>query len=200
MLTQALTFISDLGPWGSIFFVLLYVLTTVCFLPGFILTVGAGILFGVVRGSVLVSVSSILGASLAFLLGRGLARDWVSRKIQGNKTFEAIDRSVAKEGWKIVGIIRLSPIFPFNLLNYAFGLTQVSLKAYFLASWVGMMPGTVMYVYIGSVAGELAAMGAGERTRTPAEWILYVVGLVATAVSALYITHIARKALREKVA
>ena len=200
MLTQALTFISDLGPWGSIFFVLLYVLATVCFLPGFILTVGAGILFGVIRGSVLVSVSSILGASLAFLIGRGLARDWVSQKIQGNKTFEAIDRSVAKEGWKIVGIIRLSPIFPFNLLNYAFGLTQVSLKAYFLASWVGMMPGTVVYVYIGSVAGELAALGAGERTRTPAEWILYVVGLVATAVSALYITHIARKALREKVA
>ena len=200
LLIQALDFISDLGPWGPILFVLLYVLATICFLPGFILTVGAGVLFGVIRGSVLVSVSSILGASLAFLIGRYLARDWVSQKIQGNKNFEAIDRSVAKEGWKIVGLTRLSPIFPFNLLNYAFGLTQVSLKAYFLASWVGMMPGTIMYVYIGSVAGDLAVLGAGERTQTPAEWTLKVVGLVATAILTLYITHIARKALREKVA
>lgn len=196
MLTQALNVISDSGPWGPILFVLLYVLATVCFLPGSILTVGAGFLFGVVRGSILASVSSILGASLAFLIGRYLARGWISRKIQGNKKFEALERSLAKEGWKIVGLTRLSPIFPFNLLNYVFGVSQVSLRAYFLGSWVGMIPGTIMYVYIGSVAGNFAEQGTREMSHTSAESILYVIGLLATVILVLYVTHIARKALR----
>ncbi len=159
----------------------------------------AGLLFGVRQGTLLVSVSSISGATLAFLIGRYLARDWVAAKIQGNSKFEAIDGAVAQEGWKIVGLTRLSPVFPFNLLNYAFGLTQVSLKDYFLASWIGMLPGTVMYVYIGSLAGDLAALGSGERSRTPAEWALYGVGLMATVVLTLYITRIAQRALNRRV-
>jgi uncharacterized membrane protein YdjX (TVP38/TMEM64 family) len=195
----ALTWISDLGPWGPVFFIVLYILATVLFLPGLIPTMAAGLLFGVLQGTLLVSISSISGATLAFLIGRYLAREWVAGMIQGNSKFEAIDVAVAKEGWKIVGLTRLSPVFPFNLLNYAFGLTQVSLKDYFLASWIGMLPGTVMYVYIGSLAGDLAALGSGERLRTLAEWALYGVGLLATVVLTLYITRIAQRALSRKV-
>ena len=199
LLRDALDWISSLGPWGGVFFVVLYVLATVLFLPGFILTLAAGVLFGVVWGSVAVSVGSVAGATLAFLIGRYLARNWVARRIEGNEKFEAIDQAVAREGWKIVGLVRLSPVFPFNLLNYAFGITKVSLKDYFLASWVGMLPATVMYVYVGSLAGDLATLGSQERSRTPGEWGLYLVGLAATVVLTVYITRIARKALQKKV-
>ena len=195
----ALAWISDLGPWGPVFFIVFYILATVLFLPGLIPTMAAGVLFGVIRGTLLVSISSISGATLAFLIGRYLAREWVAAMIRGNQKFEAIDAAVAEEGWKIVGLTRLSPVFPFNLLNYAFGLTQVSLKDYFLASWIGMLPGTVMYVYIGSLAGNLASLGSGERSRTPAEWALYGVGLMATVVLTLYLTRIAQKALKRTV-
>ena len=195
----ALAWISDLGPWGPVFFIVFYILATVLFLPGLIPTMAAGVLFGVIRGTLLVSISSISGATLAFLIGRYLAREWVAAMIRGNQKFEAIDAAVAEEGWKIVGLTRLSPVFPFNLLNYAFGLTQVSLRDYFLASWIGMLPGTVMYVYIGSLAGNLASLGSGERSRTPAEWALYGVGLMATVVLTLYLTRIAQRALKRTV-
>jgi len=97
-------------------------------------------------------------------------------------------------------LTRLSPIFPFNLLNYAFGLTKVSLKHYFFASWLGMIPGTIMYVYIGSVAGDLATLGAGGRTRTTGEWVLYAAGLLATMVVTVFVTRLARRALAERIA
>ena len=154
----------------------------------------------IVEGTVIVSISATLGATCAFLIGRYLARAWVDRKIQGTPGFKAIDEAVAREGWKIVGLTRLSPIFPFNLLNYAYGITKVSLRDYFFASLIGMIPGTVMYVYIGSLAGDLATLGTRQGPTTSAEWILRVVGLVATVVVTVYVTRIARKALRKRVA
>ncbi len=199
LLTGTLRLVDDLGPWGPVLFVLLYVLATVLFVPGSILTLGAGVLFGVVRGSLLVSVASTLGATAAFLIGRYFAREWVSEKIQGNSRFEAIDRAVAEEGWKIVGLTRLAPVFPFNLLNYAFGLTRVSLKDYVLASWIGMIPVTVLYVYVGSLVGDLATLGTGQRSRTLAEWISLVLGLMVAGGVTFYITRIARRALEQKV-
>ena len=199
LIQVALAWISDLGPWGPVFFIVFYILATVLFLPGLIPTMAAGVLFGVIQGTLLVSISSISGATLAFLIGRYLAREWVATMIRGNQKFEAIDAAVAQEGWKIVGLTRLSPVFPFNLLNYAFGLTQVSLKHYFLASWIGMLPGTVMYVYIGSLAGDLAALGSGDRSVTPAEWALRVIGLIATVILTVYITRIAQRALNREV-
>lgn len=199
LLRSALAWIDGLGFWGPAVFILLYILATVLFVPGSLLTLGAGALFGVVWGSVVVSAASTLGATAAFLTGRYLARDWVSKKIEGNETFRAIDGAVAGEGFKIVGLTRLSPVFPFNLLNYALGLTRVKLRDYFLASWLGMMPGTVMYVYVGSLAGDLASLGAGGRARTPAEWALYVVGLLATVAVTVYVTRLARIALKERI-
>ncbi len=200
LLRGALDWVGSLGPLGPVIFVAIYVMATVLFIPGSILTLGAGVVFGVVRGSIFVSIAATLGATCAFLVGRYIARDWVSAKIEGNEKFRAVDEAVGTEGWKIVGLTRLSPIFPFNILNYAFGVTRVSLRDYFFASWVGMMPGTVMYVYIGSLAGDLAKIGAGRQSRTAAEWSLYVVGMLATIAVTLYVTRIARRALERKVA
>ena len=151
-LKEALDGIARLGPWAAVLFIAIYVVATVLLIPGSVLTLGAGAVFGVVWGSIYVSIGSTLGATCAFLVGRHLARNAVARGIEGNQRFAAIDQAVAVEGWKIVGLTRLSPIFPFTLLNYAFGLTRVRLWHYVLASWMGMLPGTILYVYIGSIA------------------------------------------------
>src|SRR5436189_692369 len=195
LLKSALDWIGKLGPWGPVIFAGLYVVATVLFVPGSVLTLGAGAVFGVVLGSVCVSISATLGATAAFLVGRYLARDAIARRIEKNEKFTAIDRAVADEGWKIVFLTRLSPVFPFTLLNYAFGLTRVRLSHYVLASWIGMMPGTVMYVYLGS----LVNVGAGHRQRTVGEWVLYGVGLLATVTVTVFVTRLARKALAKKI-
>ncbi len=194
LLEQALDWVGQLGPWGPIIFIAIYILATVLFIPGSVLTLGAGAAFGVVWGSIYVSIASTAGATVAFLVGRYLARDAIARKVGGNQRFVAIDKAVAEDGWKIVGLARLSPVFPFTFLNYAFGLTQVKLRDYVVASWIGMMPGTVMFVYIGS----LAKAATGERTRTTGEWVLYGVGLVATVVVAVIVTRVAKKTFANK--
>ena len=180
--------------WGPVIFIIIYIVACILLFPAAILTLGAGVIFGVVKGSVIVSISATLGATAAFLVGRYLAGTGC-RKIEGNRKFQSIDEAVAREGWKIVGLTRLSPVFPFVLLNYAYGLTKVSLRDFFFASWIGMMPATVMYVYIGSLAGDLAKLGAGGRARTAGEWVLYGVGFLATVAVTVFVTRIARRAL-----
>lgn len=198
-LIDALNWIRDLGAIGPIVFIIIYIFAAVLFVPGSLLTLGAGFIYGVIKGSIFVSIASTLGATLAFIVGRYFARSWVSKQIEGNEKFQAIDEAVAEEGWKIVGLTRLSPIFPFNLLNYAFGVTQVSLKDYVVASWIGMMPGTVMYVYFGSLAESLATLGQGQGEKTPLQWALFGVGLLATFAVTLFVTKIARDALNRKI-
>ncbi len=132
-------------------------------------------------------------------MGRYIARGWVTRKIAGNATFTAIDEAVAAEGWKIVGLARLSPVFPFNLLNYALGLTKVTLGQYFLASWIGMLPGTIMFVYVGSLAGSLASIGQPDGGKTPMEWALYGLGLLATVAVTVIVTRIAKRAMQQRI-
>lgn len=195
LLTRSLSWVDNLGPIGPIVFICVYVLATVFFVPGSALTLGAGAIFGVAAGSIYVSIGATLGATAAFLIGRHLARDWVARQIEANPKFTAIDEAVAREGWKIVGLVRLSPVFPFNLLNYAFGVTRVSLRDYFWASWIGMIPGTVLYVYIGSLGRNLAA----GHSRTPGEWTLYAVGLAATVGVTLFVTRLAQRALEQRI-
>jgi uncharacterized membrane protein YdjX (TVP38/TMEM64 family) len=202
ILIDALAWIKGLGWWGAVAFITVYVLATVLFLPGSVLTLGAGVIFDVVFGSIYVFIAATLGATGAFLVGRYLARDRIARQIAGNTKFEAIDNAVAKEGFKIVLLTRLSPIFPFNLLNYAFGVTQVSLKDYFLGS-IGMIPGTIMYVYLGSLAGSLATIGAANQPVNPQaesiKWAIRIVGFMATVAVTVYVTRVARKALQESV-
>jgi uncharacterized membrane protein YdjX (TVP38/TMEM64 family) len=199
LLRNALQWIESLGIVGGIAFIAIYILATVAFLPGSILTLGAGVVFGVLLGSIYVFVGATLGAIAAFLVGRYLARGWISKKIEGNQKFAAIDKAVAKDGLKIVLLTRLSPVFPFNLLNYAFGITGVSLKDYALGS-IGMIPGTVMYVYIGSLAGDLARIGTESQPTNPTiQWAIRIIGFIATVAVTVYVTRIARNALAEKV-
>lgn len=198
-LQNILQWIDGLGNWGSIIFIAIYIIAAILLISGAILTLGAGVIFGVVKGSIVVSIASILGATAAFLIGRYLARKWVAKQIENKPKFKAIDTAVAKEGWQIVGLTRLSPVFPYVFLNYAFGITQVSLKDYFFASWIGMMPGTIMYVYIGSLAKDLATLGAGNRETTAIQWVIRVVGFIATVAVTVYVTKVAKKALNTQI-
>ncbi|HXU91209.1 MAG TPA: TVP38/TMEM64 family protein [Methylomirabilota bacterium] len=200
LLHRMLVSVSALGAWAPVVFVLLYVAVTVVLLPAVILTLGAGAVFGLVRGFLLVSVGATLGATAAFLIGRYLARQWVARRVAESPKLRAIDEAVAREGWKIVLLTRLSPAFPFVLLNYVFGLTRVSLRHYVVASWIGMMPGIVLYAYLGSLAGDVAAAATGGRTRSVWEWALYALGLAATVVLTIYVTRLARRALDTRLA
>lgn len=188
-LQHGLAWVEQLGWWGVLGFIVLYVVATICLVPAWTLTLGAGAVFGVGWGSLYVSLASTLGATGAFLLGRFLFRDWVQRRLRSNAKFEALDRAVGREGWRIVLLTRLSPVIPFNLLNYFLGLTRVPLWHYILTSWIGMMPGTVLYVYLGSLTTAISE----ERSR--AEWILYGVGLLATIVVVVHVTRLARRAL-----
>jgi len=176
-------------------FIFLYALAVVFFFPASVMTLAAGTGFGVVLGSVYVSLASTLGAALAFLVGRHVARKAIQKRIDGNKTFSAIDSAVADEGWKVVGLTRLSPIFPFTLLNYAYGVTKVKFTHYVLASWIGMMPGTILYVYVGS----LGKAAASSNNKSPLEWSFYGMGLLATIVVTVYVTKIAKRALDKKI-
>ncbi|PMB25901.1 TVP38/TMEM64 family protein [Fischerella thermalis] len=198
-LKNALQWIDGLGAVGALAFILLYIIATVAFLPGSILTLGAGVVFGVVWGSLYVFIGATIGATAAFLVGRYLARGWVAKKIAGNQKFRAIDEAVGREGLKIVLLTRLSPIFPFNLLNYAYGVTGVSLKDYVLAS-IGMIPGTIMYVYIGSLAGSIATIGTESQPDNPGvQWAIRIIGFIATVAVTIYVTKVARKALENEV-
>jgi uncharacterized membrane protein YdjX (TVP38/TMEM64 family) len=194
-LQSALNWVDSLGPWGPVAFIFLYALAVVFFFPASVMTLAAGTGFGVVLGSVYVSLASTLGAALAFLVGRHVARKAIQKRIDGNKTFSAIDSAVADEGWKVVGLTRLSPIFPFTLLNYAYGVTKVKFTHYVLASWIGMMPGTILYVYVGS----LGKAAASSNNKSPLEWSFYGMGLLATIVVTVYVTKIAKRALDKKI-
>lgn len=199
LLKDTLVWIESLGSIGAIAFIGIYIAATVAFLPAFILTLGAGVLFGVWLGSIYVFIGATLGSIAAFLVGRYLARDWVAKKIADNDKFKAIDRAVGNEGLKIVLLTRLSPAFPFNLLNYAFGVTGVSVRDYIIGS-IGMIPGTIMFVYIGSLAGSLALIGTDAQPTNPAlQWTIRIVGLIATIAVTVYVTRLAKQALDEVV-
>jgi len=179
------------GVAGGVLYGAVYVLGALLFVPGSILTLGAGYVFGLVYGTVLVSLASVTAAALAFLIARHLARERVEKAARGNEKFRAIDGAIEKNGWKVVGLLRLSPIVPFSLSNYFYGLTAIGFVPYVLASWVGMLPGTFLYVYLGSVGGNL-----GEK-KSAGEWALLGGGLVATIVVTVLLTLVAKKELKK---
>lgn len=187
--------VEGLGPLGPIVFILGYIVAVVAFIPGSLLTLAAGAIFGLAEGTLYVFVAATMGAALAFLIARHGARAAIERRINGDERFAAIDRAVGAEGLKIVFLLRLSPVFPFNLLNYSLGLTRVRFVDYFMAS-VGMLPGSLLYVYTGKVAGDVAAIAGGQAGEKGAgDWLVLVLGLVATAVVTVFVTRIARRAL-----
>ena len=180
-------------------FILAYIAACVLLLPGSLLTLAAGYIFGLGVGYAVVAVGSVVGASCAFLIGRFAAREWVEQKLAAMPRFAALDRAIEQRGPLIVLLTRLSPVFPFNLLNYALGLTGVSFTAYALVSWVGMIPGTLLYVYLGSVAADLGSVLSGDvGTSGLGNWVFYL-GLIATLVLTIVITRIAGRALNAQL-
>lgn len=189
--------VDALGAWGPVAFVLGYAVAVVAFVPASLLTLAAGAVFGVVRGTVLVLLGATLGACAAFLLARYAARDLVARRLADRPRFAALDRAVGADGRRLVFLLRLSPVFPFGLLNYALGLTRVRFVDYLVAS-VGMIPGSLLYVYSGKVAGDVATLAAGASPpKGPAYYAVVVLGLVATLVVTLLVTRLARRALKD---
>jgi uncharacterized membrane protein YdjX (TVP38/TMEM64 family) len=188
--------VDGLGWWGPAIFIVGYVVATVAMVPGTVLTLAAGAVFGIGWGFVWVLTGATLGAIAAFLVSRYVARGMVERKL-ADERFEAVDRAVGEHGFKIVALLRLSPAFPFNALNYGLGLTRVRLRDYALAC-LAMAPGTLLYVYYGAVAGDIAGAAAGEVERGLEQWLFLGLGLVATVIVTIIITRIARRALREK--
>jgi uncharacterized membrane protein YdjX (TVP38/TMEM64 family) len=189
--------VEGLGPWGPVVFILGYAAAVVAFVPGSILTLAAGAIFGLLKGTIYVFIAATLGSALAFLVARNVARRAIERRLAGNPRFAAIDRAVAAQGRRIVFLLRLSPAFPFTLLNYALGLTQVRFADYLIAS-IGMLPGTLLYVYYGKLAGDVAALAGGAPVEKNAGYYaVLVLGLVATVVVTTIVTRTARRALKE---
>ena len=189
--------ISGLGPAGGVLYGIVYVVAALLFVPGLVLTLGAGFLFGFVWGTLIVSAASTTAAALAFLIARYVARFRIERLARKNPKFGAIDRAIEQSGWKVVALLRLSPLIPFSISNYLYGLTAVRFGPYVLASWIAMLPATFLYVYLGA-AGKTLGQG---RERSPWEWGLLGLGLAATLAVTILLTRLARKELaKDRVA
>ena len=199
ILRTFLEWVQDQGAAGPLVIGIVYIFACILLLPGSVITLAAGFSFGLLTGFITVFLGSNLGASAAFWIGRTLARDWVARRVAGNAKFQAIDRAVGEQGFKIVLLLRLSPIIPFNLLNYALGLTRVSFRDYALASLIGMLPGILMYVYLGSLVMNLADLLAGKVEGGVGQKVLFFGGLAATVIVTILITRVARKELTKSV-
>lgn len=183
--------VEGMGALGAVLYAAVYIVAALLLVPGSLLTIGAGLLFGLLWGSVVVSAAATMAAALGFLIARYLARSRVQRIAEKNQRFGAIDRAIRDKGWKVVLLLRLSPLVPYSVSNYLYGLTPVRFWPYLLASWAGMLPATVLYVYLGA-AGRAAAEG-----RSAGEWALLAAGLVATAAATLMLARSARRHLAE---
>lgn len=190
--------VERLGPWAGAILAALWIPAAIFLVPGSLITLGTGFLLGVGWGLLVVSIGSTLGAVAAFLVGRSLAREPVRRWVAGRPRFQAVDRAVGTGGLGIVLLTRLSPLFPYNFLNYALALTGIRLRDYALGSWIGMLPGTLLYVYLGSTAQALAAIGAGGGHRTALEWAAFALGLAATVAVTWIVTRRASAILEER--
>ncbi len=195
MMDALRTWVEQLGVWGPVAYALVYVVATIFMLPASLLTIAAGTIFGLGLGTAVVSVGSTIGAACAFLIGRYLLRDRVAAMLASRPKLKAVDDAIAEGGWRIVGLLRLSPAIPFNIQNYLYGLTPVGFVPATLASWIAMLPGTFLYVYLGFIGGQ--AVG-GNEGRSIWQWVAMVVGLLATLVVTVYVTKLAKRKLDEQ--
>jgi uncharacterized membrane protein YdjX (TVP38/TMEM64 family) len=190
--------VGALGPWGPILFALLYIAAAVTMAPAFVLTVAAGALFGVWKGSLLVFVSATIGACASYVVAHRLARTRFFSWLLRDRRVSVVRRAVAGEGAWVQFLLRLSPIVPYVLLNYALGLSHVRFRD-FLVALVGMIPAIVMYAYYGKVVGDVAKLAAGVAPPHGREYyVLLVVGVVATVLASMAITRAARRAIEQQ--
>ena len=187
------SWVTGLGPWGAVLYGVVYIVAVLLFVPGIVMTLGAGYIFGFLWGTLIVSVSSTVAAALAFAIARYLARARVEQFARRNRRFQAVVRAIEKNGWKVVALLRLSPLIPFSVSNYLYGLTSVRFAPFVVASWIAMLPATFLYVYLGA-AGKRIGQGG---SRSPAEWAFLGVGLAATIAVTVFLTRMAKKELRK---
>ena len=187
------------GATGVVIFIAAYILSTIAVLPGAILTLAAGFAYGPLWGLAIASPASVAGATCAFLLGRTFLRGWAERTVGNSPRMRAVDAAVSREGFKLVMLLRLSPLFPFSVLNYALSLTSVSLGQYVLASAIGMLPGTALYVYLGSLAPAAAEISSAGHGGGATRIVLYATGLIATVAVVIIGTRAARRAIAANI-
>jgi uncharacterized membrane protein YdjX (TVP38/TMEM64 family) len=214
MFVPVVALASDFQAWidshdrylGLLLLALAYTPACLTFFPALVLTMAAGALYGgsargVVEATLFISLGALLAATVAFSLGRTLLRGWIEQKVANSARFQALDRAVGEQGFRIVLLNRLSPAFPFTLSSYIFGLTRVSWRDYLVASWIGMLPGTVMYISLGSAAKGLVVLirelSEGRVTDNLNQAVVAFIGLAATVGIVVVVTRIARKALRQ---
>lgn len=211
------SWVAAAGPLGPVVFILLYGLAAVFLIPASVLTISAGFLFGPLMGTIVVSIASTFGAAMSFLIARYAARSFVEKRIRENEKFETLDKALAKQGAKgtsscvacfqksmrnlcitaVVFLMRLSPIFPYSLINYSLGLTKVPFLEYILASWLGMLPGTIAYTGLGA-AGK-AAVSAVDSQNSVTSMVFYAVGALATLGVTILLSREATKVLADEM-
>ncbi|KAL1324894.1 hypothetical protein HN51_035007 [Arachis hypogaea] len=197
-LSQFSVFIEGYGPAGYALFVAVYAGLEILAIPAIPLTMSAGLLFGSVIGTIIVSISGTVAASVAFLIARYFARERILKLVEGNKKFLAIDKAIGENGFRVVTLLRLSPLLPFSLGNYLYGLTSVKFVPYVLGSWLGMLPGTWAYVSAGAFGraiiqeeSDLNVLGGSNQLLTLG------LGLLATGLAAAYVTRLAKDAIKD---
>ena len=182
---------------GYLLYVIVSAIGTAMFFPGSIFVMGAGFVWGVAYGTLIASASLTISAALTFYIGRYIARDWVKKMVNQNTRLKQLDTGVMKSGFKFVFLIRLSPAFPFTLFNYSFGSTGVRFGDYILATWLGMIPGTIMYVYIGSIITEIAQIASGNLSLSNTISYYKALGLIAAVAAIIYISRSAYRILSD---
>jgi uncharacterized membrane protein YdjX (TVP38/TMEM64 family) len=192
-LHHSMEWIASSGWVGAAWFIVLYTLTCVFFLPGSVLSVGAGAVYGFWFSTALVTTSSTVGAGVNFLTSRYLIRNWMQRKLGHSAKFRALEKAVSAEGWRIILISRMSPIIPHSLVSYAAGLIPISFSRFIFASFVGFLPQSAAYTYLGAVVGKALRTSAGVTPHDPVTWTFYGLGLVATLVVTAITTRVARR-------
>lgn len=191
--------VRGMGVWGVALFFMVYVLAVVALLPGSVFTLAAGFAYGPVGALLLVSPASVVGATLAFLLSRSTLRGWIQEQVAQYPKARALDRAIGKDSFRLILLLRLSPLIPFNVLNYALGLTDATVGRYILASFLGMLPGTWMYVYLGSLATTAAGLTEAARNGGTQRLVLTIAGRVAAVLVVVLVTRSARRALDEEL-
>lgn len=189
--------IQGVGPAAPVAFIFIYACAVVALIPASLLTIAGGAVFGLFRGVIYSLIGATLGSTGAFLIGRYAARRLVARRLAAMPRFVAIERAVSARGRRIVLLLRLSPIVPFNFLNYALGLTTISVWDFMFAS-LGTVPGAFVYTYAGKVTGEaLALAGKAEVPKNASYYAVLLAGLVATIAATTVVTRTARRALQD---
>ena len=198
-LIELMQWMDTLGWQAGIWFILVIALAIVCLFPGVVFTMGAGFVFGVIKGTIYVVLGTVLGAAIAFLIARYLlgkrASDWLLSKVKPPNLGEIL----RDEGWRMIMLTRMVPLFPFKLSNYFFGLTPVRFRDFCIGNFIGVIPITVNNVYVGSIAADLASIGTERSARTPTEWTLYGLGFCLAIIAIIGLTRMARRALNQKI-